>query len=138
MSIENPFGKEIENNSSIVPEGVNEEYFWDVVKIVSGTQPNPVNFYKRGSHADLGSFDRSRMKSGSYEPYIETAIAQAKEIVLDPKSHLSEEVLENWKNTSFTRKRDLLAEAYNLEFHPDQTHANLGDKNGDKERTQLD
>jgi len=130
MNFENSFEESSNKKAEIspVPAGVNEKYFWDVVKLISGSKPGGGEFYSSGSADDIKSFSRERMKSGSYEPYMESAIAQAKVIVLDPHSNLSEEILENWANTSFTHKRDLIKEAYKLKFSDEQTHADLGDE----------
>ncbi len=136
--MENSFNRKIENNSNPVPEGVNEKYFWDVVKIIAGSKPNEGEFYKSGGSDDLGSFDRERSKSGSYEPFMEGVISKAQEIVLNPESSLSEEKLKDLFDTDFKSKRKALSEAYNRVFDPEQTHAQLGDKNGKTERTRLD
>jgi len=134
MNFENQFEKEKnkEPENSPVPQGVDEEYFWEVVKILAGSQPGTGEQYKNGS---IKSFHAGMTKTGEYKPFMETAITQAQKVVLDPESPLSKKNLKNLLETDFQRKRDALSDAYGQEFSPDQTHADLGDE---EEPTRLD
>ena len=121
--MEDPFKNKIEDNSSPVPKGVNPEYFWKVVNIIAWAKPSGGEDYKTGS---IQAFNAARMKSGKYEPFMKEIILQAQKEVLDPNSKLSEANLAKEGEGVWTPKRDLLSDAYDKKFSPDQTHADLG------------